>query len=89
MTALFTHWPTLVTHWPLLAFAAEEEFDPNQVTPTWVGFGITLLLAVATVFLLIDMTRRVRRTRYRGEVREQLDAERAASEGDTPSEADK
>jgi len=56
------------------------EGDTNLVTPGVIGFVITFGVALATVFLLIDMTRRIRRTRYRAEVREQLDAERADSE---------
>ena len=62
----------------LVLFAEEAEFDPNDVTPTWVGFLITFVLAGVTVLLLWDMVRRVRRIRYRGEVREQLEAEHAA-----------
>jgi hypothetical protein len=51
--------------------------DENQVTPTWVGFLMTFIVALATVFLLIDMMRRVRRTRYRSEIQEKLAAEAA------------
>jgi hypothetical protein len=54
--------------------------DPNLITPGVVGFIAMALVAVATVFLLVDMTRRIRRTRYRGEVREVLEAERAAGD---------
>ncbi|MFC0682316.1 hypothetical protein ACFFGH_31180 [Lysobacter korlensis] len=53
--------------------------DPDTVTPGVVGFLAILFLAVATILLVLDMLRRVRRTRYRGEVREQLERERAAS----------
>jgi hypothetical protein len=35
------------------------------------------------VLLVLDMTRRVRRTRYRGEIRERLEAE--AAEADSPA----
>ncbi|MCU1439073.1 MAG: hypothetical protein JWP85_70 [Rhodoglobus sp.] len=49
--------------------------DPNLITPGVIGFAITFLIAVATVLLLLDMTRRVRRVRYRAEIREELDAE--------------
>ncbi|MDO7881263.1 hypothetical protein [Antiquaquibacter soli] len=56
------------------------EGDPNLVTPGVVGFAVTFIIAVATVLLVIDMTRRVRRIRYRAEVTEQLEAERSASE---------
>lgn len=56
------------------------DFDPNSVTPTWVGFAITFLVAVAAVILIMDMVRRVRRVRYRGEIREQLEAEQLEAE---------
>lgn len=55
--------------------------DEDTVTPGWVGFVVIFALAVVTVFLIIDMTRRVRRVRYREEVREKLAAEDA---GTTP-----
>jgi hypothetical protein len=50
-------------------------FDPNTVTPGVEGFIAIALVAIAAIFLLIDMTRRIRRVRYRGEVRERLEAE--------------
>lgn len=50
--------------------------DEDMVTPGVVGFLVTFLIAVATVLLVIDMTRRIRRVRYRAEVQEQLKAER-------------
>lgn len=58
----------------------DPDFDPNTVTPGWLGFAAMFLVVVATVFLLIDMVRRVRRTRYRGEIKERLEAERQAAE---------
>lgn len=62
-------------------------FEGNEdlVTPGVVGFGVTFFVAIATVLLVIDMTRRVRRVRYRAEVQEKLAAERA--EGGTPTPA--
>ncbi|CAN5252635.1 hypothetical protein BH09ACT3_BH09ACT3_13020 [soil metagenome] len=61
-------------------FLAEKDFDENSVTPGWVGFAITFGVAVLTVLIVIDMMRRVRRVRYRGEIRQQLEAERAADD---------
>ena len=55
--------------------------DEDTVTPGWVGFVFIFGLALITVFLIIDMTRRVRRVRYREEVRAKL----AAEEADTPN----
>ena len=54
--------------------------DENLVTPGVVGFGVTFFVAAATVLLLVDMSRRMRRVRYRGEIREQLEAERLEAE---------
>jgi len=60
--------------------------DEDLISPTWVGFLATFLVALITVFLLVDMNRRVRRVRYREEVREKLEAEAAeAAEGKTDS----
>ncbi|MCU1578769.1 MAG: hypothetical protein JWP19_973 [Rhodoglobus sp.] len=57
--------------------------DENLITPGVVGFAVTFLIALATVFLLIDMSRRMRRVRYRSEVREQLEAERLLAESES------
>ncbi|MBK4347278.1 hypothetical protein [Lacisediminihabitans changchengi] len=59
-----------------------KPFDEDSVTPTWVGFAFTFGIAVAVILLIIDMTRRIRRTRYRAEIRERLENERAAADPD-------
>ena len=75
MTVLYS----LMTVWadtsptPLPAY----EGDVNLITPGVIGFAVTFVIAIATVLLLVDMTRRVRRVRYRGEVREQIAIEQA------------
>lgn len=63
-----------------LSVLAKDEpmFDPNSVTPGVVGFLATFLVIVIVVLLATDMVRRVRRTQYRAEVNERLDAEAAA-----------
>lgn len=53
--------------------------DPNEVTPGVVGFVVTFLIAAMTVLIILDMTRRVRRVRYRAEVQEKLAAEQAGA----------
>lgn len=60
--------------------SAEDEpmFDPNSVTPGVIGFLATFVVIVIVVLLATDMVRRVRRTQYRAEVNERLDAEAAA-----------
>jgi hypothetical protein len=55
------------------------EVDPNLVTPGFEGFLAIAVVTIAAILLILDMTRRVRRVRYRGEVREQLEAERTAA----------
>jgi hypothetical protein len=53
--------------------------NANSVTPGLVGFLAIFFVAVAVIFLMIDMVRRIRRIRYRQEIAEKLDAEQAAS----------
>jgi O-antigen/teichoic acid export membrane protein len=60
----------------------------DQVTPGVWGFVITAAVAVAVVLLIIDMTRRIRRVRYREQVLADIAAEQAvdgAAEGDRPA----
>ncbi|MEO6825931.1 MAG: hypothetical protein ABI255_06100 [Microbacteriaceae bacterium] len=58
-------------------------FNPDTVTPGLVGFLVIFVIAVATILLIVDMNRRIRRTRYRADITAQLDAEeRAGSESD-------
>jgi hypothetical protein len=49
------------------------EVDPNSVTPGVIGFIMTFGVMVAVLALILDMTRRVRRVRYRAEIAEKLD----------------
>ncbi|SJN29074.1 hypothetical protein FM104_06345 [Microbacterium esteraromaticum] len=53
---------------------------PDSVTPGFAGFAIVVLIVIAVILLIWDMNRRIRRVRYREEVREELDAEQAATE---------
>ena len=62
--------------------------DPNSVTPGPAGFAVIVVIVIALALLIWDMNRRVRRVRYRGEVREELDAEQAAAEQNEPGQAD-
>lgn len=68
------------------------DFDLNSVTPTWVGFTVTALIVIATILLILDMVRRLRRMRYRAEIRERLAKEGSVdeetSEADTTSSPD-
>nr|WP_208385686.1 hypothetical protein [Curtobacterium sp. WW7] len=53
-----------------------------DVTPGVAGFVAIALVAIVTILLVVDMTRRIRRTRYRAEIRERLEAEVAGEPGD-------
>jgi hypothetical protein len=65
---------------PAPAYTGNEDL----ITPGVIGFGVTFLIAVVTVLLLVDMTRRMRRLRYRSEIRQKLEDEAAAgATGDT------
>jgi len=52
--------------------------DPDKITPGILGFAAIFFVALATVFLIVDMNRRIRRTRYRGEIQERLREEAEA-----------
>ncbi|WP_231727834.1 MULTISPECIES: hypothetical protein [unclassified Rathayibacter] len=51
------------------------EFNEDTVTPGLFGFLTMFVIAGAVVLLALDMVRRVRRTTYRAQLAEQLDAE--------------
>jgi hypothetical protein len=51
---------------------------PEAVTPGFIGFAVIVVIVIAVILLIWDMNRRIRRVRYRDEVREELDAEEAA-----------
>lgn len=55
-------------------------FNPDVVTPGVVGFLTILGITVVVVLLIVDMTRRIRRVRYRSEALERA----AAAERDEP-----
>jgi hypothetical protein len=55
-------------------------FDPDTVTPGVAGFVAIALVTIAAILLMVDMARRIRRVRYRGEIRERLEAEQLQAE---------
>jgi hypothetical protein len=73
----FGNWLTQVAPTPSPSPSGFGVFtgDEDTITPGWIGFALTFLIAIAVVFLLIDMNRRVRRVRYREEIREKIAAE--------------
>ncbi|MFC7789886.1 hypothetical protein ACU045_13005 [Microbacterium sp. MAHUQ-60] len=62
--------------------------DPDSVTPGFAGFALMVFLVAVVVLLIWDMNRRIRRVRYREEVREQLDAEQAAAQAGSAAASD-
>ena len=64
-------------YWLATATPTPPPFDEDSVTPGWIGFAFIFALALITVLLIVDMTRRIRRVRYRGEIREKIAAEEA------------
>ena len=59
--------------------------EPDLVTPGAIGFAVTALFIVVVILLVIDMTKRMRRVRYRAEARERIAAELDAQvEGTEP-----
>jgi hypothetical protein len=53
----------------------------DQVTPGLLGFLLTAFIVVLTALLIVDMVRRIRRVRYRGQVEEERAAAAAAIDG--------
>ena len=64
-----------------LLFAAmpTPSADPSETfySPGLLGFIFTFVLAGLAILLIFDMVRRMRRVRYRAEIREKLAAEAA------------
>lgn len=60
--------------------ASDGGFTPTSVTPGVTGFIVVFIIGLATVLLILDMTRRVRRLQARETVarRHREDEERAA-----------
>jgi hypothetical protein len=58
--------------------------DDTWYSPGVVGFLATFGVAAAAIFIIFDMTRRVRRVRYRAEIVQKLDIEEQAANSKTP-----
>ena len=61
--------------------------EPDLVTPGVIGFAFTAVFIVVVILLVIDMTKRMRRVRYRAEARERIAAELDAQVDGTPPPA--
>ncbi len=64
----------LLSATPTPSPSASLTVQPDSVTPGVVGFLAMLFVTVAVVLLVLDMTRRIRRVRYRGEFAERREA---------------
>ena len=53
--------------------------DPETVTPGAWGFLDIVFVAIAVIFLVWDMNRRIRRGRVRADINEELEAEEQAA----------
>ncbi len=58
----------------------EPGVDQIVEAPGWIGFAATAFVVLASLLLILDMNRRIRRSRYREEVRNQIEAEQAQAE---------
>ena len=77
-------WFILVSMNQLVVWLATEAPSDVVIDDTWyspgvVGFLATFGVAAAAIFIIFDMTRRVRRVRYRAEIVQKLDLEEQAS----------
>lgn len=62
----------------ILSSTPPPEFNPDTVTPGPWGFFAIFFVAAVTLLLGMDLARRIRRTTYRAEMQERLQAEVAA-----------
>lgn len=58
----------------------DAEFDPTTASPGPLAFVVVAVLAVAIILLGFNLVSRLRRSRYRSEVREQIAEEQAAGQ---------
>ena len=67
--------------WLATEAPSDVVIDDTWYSPGVVGFLATFGVAAAAIFIIFDMTRRVRRVRYRAEIVQKLDRE---EQGDNP-----
>jgi hypothetical protein len=65
--------------WLATEAPSDVVIDDTWYSPGVVGFLATFGVAAAAIFIIFDMTRRVRRVRYRAEIVQKLDLEQQAS----------
>ncbi|MDP5227392.1 MULTISPECIES: hypothetical protein [Arthrobacter] len=60
----------------------------DMVTPGLLGFIATAFIVIIMAFLIVDMVRRIRRVRYRGELAEKAELDAAEAAGEEPTAQD-
>ncbi|CAB4555379.1 MAG: hypothetical protein F2791_01300 [Actinobacteria bacterium] len=65
--------------WLATEAPSDVVIDDTWYSPGVVGFLATFGVAAAAIFIIFDMTRRVRRVRYRAEIVQKLDLEEQAT----------
>ena len=61
-----------------LILRTEDEADKISASPGTVGWVFTFAIAVIVGLLIADMVRRIRKVRYRDEIRQEISEEQAA-----------
>lgn len=86
----FTVHPILVflTTTPAPTPSLRPGISQDDITPGTLGFIMTAFFVLATTLLLVDMVRRVRRVRYRGQVEEERLAAASAADAAAQEAAD-
>lgn len=59
---------------PLPTPSLRDGISEDQITPGLWGFIMTAFFVLVTAVLIVDMVRRIRRVRYRGQVEEERQA---------------
>ena len=65
--------------WLATEAPSDVVIDDTWYSPGVVGFLATFGVAAAAIFIIFDMTRRIRRVRYRAEIVQKLDLEEQAT----------
>ncbi|MET3172745.1 UNVERIFIED_ORG: hypothetical protein ABIB52_000573 [Arthrobacter sp. UYCu721] len=60
--------------------------DADQVTPGFLGFAMTAFMVIAVVLLMVSMTRRIRRVRYRAQFEQGSEPVPAGTDDNAPSQ---
>jgi hypothetical protein len=70
--------------WLATEAPSDVVIDDTWYSPGVVGFLATFGVAAAAILIIFDMTRRVRRVRYRAEIVQKLDLEEQLAKSETP-----